>query len=1137
MLLVFGFIAKSQVLLQSDFQKPSKQYQPRVWWRWIGGNVSKEGITKDLEEISAKGINGITFFNLGAFYPKGEITFGTPEWDSLFLFTVSECNRLGLDFSFQLCDGWGASGGPWVLPENAMKFLSSSKINIAGGKKIVASLPQPHTKLNFYKDIKVYAFPQIDNSLHLFNKANIKVTFGGWNVNPQHLIDGDRYSETMFGYKTDDTKRLINFEFKKTTPISQINIYHTSKESPVGIQECELQFSNDSINYTTIGRFKLNDIMGSFSFRPIEAKYYRIKINKFTPASGNGSWAFISEIEMLSPTNVSDLPKINDFEVKAAVWHRRRGCMESLDVPVKNCIPREKILDITQYMDKNGLLQWNAPAGNWTIVRMGYTLTGRENGPATKEGTGLECDKLSSEAIELFFNGYAGKWIDTIKNTGDTALTRLFHDSFEALSQNWTESLPSEFQKRRGYNMMDWFVVLSGEVVDNIDVSERFLFDLRLTLSEMLADNYYKKLNTLCNEHGIKFVAQVGGEQQMQTNPMLYGQQVDVPAMEIWVDRDDKRNFSFKGFSSLYDVISVSRQNNHPVIPTEAFTALFNDFSVTPAILKPIADKAFTIGINQLELHKYIHQPDESYPGLQHLFGIFYGRKLTWWKYAGELNNYFTKIQSVMQKGQTIADVLFYTGENIPTDFEFAYHATSPYHIMPHGYTCDMLDKNTMLNAITCKDGIFNLPNGIKYKVLVLPKANKMSLNVLLKIEEFLLNGGIIIGQKPESCYSLTDLGENEKQLQVIADRIWENHNKNFPALNTYGKGRVYSGMEIGEVLSKEKILPDFTYTTSVQNPELLYIHKEIEGSHVYFVSNQKNEGLQAELIFRMQGLQPEMWNTETGEISILPVFSFQDKQTRIPVNLKPYQSVMFVFRSAPKQTYCTRILENNKVLFPFAQTQTEYPEIVYNSKQSISISTNRNSDYVITDSRGDVTRFKAKGSKPDILLKDRWNVTFSDSMGVVPSTVIFDTLYSWTKSKIDNIRFYSGTASYSKVIELPSKYIENNMKYILDLGKVKDIAEIHVNGKLIATRIFPPYSCDISGALKTGKNTIEIKVTNTWDNRIIGDDLHPDKPRYTIYPVKGYQADSEREKYSSEDQLWEAGLIGPVKISTYWVK
>lgn len=1067
----------------AQFTDPPLEYQSRTWWRWVGGNISREGITRDLEEIRAKGMKGVTLFNLGAFYPEGDVRFLTPEWINLFNFSVDECARLGLDFSFQMCDGWGASGGPWVPDAHAMKVVTASKKTVRGGSTVHTALPRPFSRLGFYEDLEIFAFPAKDSLPRPYQPHEVTVRFGGWVVDSQNLVDGNRYTTTNFGF-SEGEEQVIDIEFDRPVPVAAVNVHQGDRETPVGPAAMEILWSGDGIAYTLLGRFTLDDIRGGTTFPEVTAKHFRLRITEWTPKARNGAWAFLSEIELLSEENLSSFPALGDYELKAAVWHRRRGVRPSPPVREAQIVKSDEVINLTSFF-QNDTLTWTAPPGHWDIVRTGVTLTGKQNGPATDEGRGLECDKLSKEAVGVFFEGYAGKMLKlNSAHTGKT-ITRLFADSFEALSQNWTPGMHEIFSIKNGYKMGPWLLALTGEVIDGTEQTEGFLADYRTTLSDLIAENYYAELNRLCHEHGVRFVAQAAGEQQMLANPILYSSKVDLPATEFWTEVEDGKG-KFRTNGSFYDAVSASRIYGDGVIPTESFTRNNRDFAVTPRIMKPVGDKAFAKGVNQVEMHTYIHQPDESVPGWQHyMFGIAWGRKITWWDQAGELTKYQSRVQRVLQEGRQVADLLLFTGEIIPNSLEFAFGVESPEEIIPKGYAFDVCNEEVLLEMVEADSGMYRLPGGKAYRVLVLPPGGSYSREAIRKMRQMVDRGGLVAS-------------------------------------------RSMPGSRLEEVLVKEKIDPDFSYRAAAGDPEILFIHRQTGEADYYFLSNQEERRVAIEARFRQQGKTVALWNPQDGSIKDYPWYRESDGMTMMPLELDASESMFVVFRPGDEKQF-NEIRRDEEVLYPYEAEVRQLPVLLKDLNGPVF---RENGKYIFQKEGFGKKRYRVKGLPPEWVDEGRWIVEFDEQWGG-PAEVTFDSLYSWTDHPTEGIRYHSGTAVYKKQVVLSEEQASDDLVVMLDLGEVRETAEVYVNGQFVSTMAFGPYTCDLTGLLSAGENRLEVHVTNTWNNRIAGDDLHPDRQRYTEYPVKGYNPNGSRSPYAESDLL-ESGLLGPVKIRFY---
>ncbi|MFP4452199.1 MAG: glycosyl hydrolase, partial [Desulfobacterales bacterium] len=488
-----------------------------------------------------------------------------------------------------------------------------------GGGPVEVNLPQPYTLREFYRDVKVLAYPAFDAVELPFDPAEIKISSPGWIDHAEALFDGELHSSANFGFKTGQPQHL-DFVLPRETELAGIRLHHGSRESVVGPMKCRLWQSQDGENYEPVAEIEMDQSEGSAGFPAFRARYLRLEMLEWSRGSGDGEWAFLAAVEFLPPGGRSAFSDIPEFMLKAAFWHRRTPLGDTRADDAVPVVEQSQVLDLTARMDAEGTLRWEAPVGRWRVVRFGYTTTGHQNGPATDEGRGLECDKLDAEAVEKFFNGYAGKMLDANAKHCGITITRLFHDSFEALAQNWTPALAEEFHQRRGYELWPWLPVMAGEHVESVEATERFLYDLRRTLSEMMADVYYATLNRLAESRGVRLLVQSAGEQQMMINPIAYSRQVGIPSTEFWIGKTsdssvpyDGRPLEFCTNGSVYDAISVTKHRGISVIPGESFTTKLTDYSITPRVLKRVGSKAFAVGFNQFEMHTYIHQPEEDY--------------------------------------------------------------------------------------------------------------------------------------------------------------------------------------------------------------------------------------------------------------------------------------------------------------------------------------------------------------------------------------------------------------------------------------------------------------------------------------------------------------------------------------------
>ncbi|WP_068262116.1 glycosyl hydrolase [Rubripirellula obstinata] len=1131
--------------LKQGFRTPPDSAKALTWWHWMNGNVSKEGITEDLESMKRVGVHGAQLFNVNLGHPPGSTAYLNPEWLDLFKFAAEEADRLGLELAFHNGPGWSSSGGPWVTPDLAMQELVFSEVTHQGGKPFKARLPQPKTQLDYYQDIAILAFPTPKVSEHI------------------HSLD----------YKT---------------------------------------------------------------------------------LSG----------------------KV-----------RNRLMPESKTIPADAVIRAETLIDLTDRVSDEGLLNWNAPAGQWTILRLGYTPTGARNRPGVVGGQGLECDKMSRKAVDAFWKDGIDPIIQKLGPLIGTAVTKCHIDSYEVGTANWTKDFETEFKRLRGYDCSDFLPALAGYYVESGDVSERFLWDFRRTIGDLMAENYYGRFRELSHQHGMVFSLEPywGPFDNMQV-----GEAADVVMAEFW-----------SGVLAFFDspkfVASIAKLNGSSIAESEAFTST-GGWDQSPATLKAIGDRAWAQGINRFVYHTYVHQPWDAKPGLTlGPFGISFNRHNTWWEQGKAYMDYVARSQFLLQQGQTVADVLVFVGESSPND-TFLVPG-----IEELGFNYDLIGHNK-LAALTVEDGKIYTPFGDAYSILMLPETTWMRPETLGLIRQLAKAGATITGPKPTRSPSLQGYPACDDQLAEMADALWDTGIiRNDPVL---------------DMLQQGTLSPDFRVVRG-SDENLDVTHRRAGETEIYFLANSQKNSRVEECRFRVAGKQPEFWDAMTGEISNAAVWhDHGDGTTTVRVQLESEASVFVIFqkpaaasdsivevamnlnRTAPtplpdlkivKAQYGTflpaglidvkEIVESrikNGMLslnatrselcqsdpapgyhkelrveyqigdqraFKYAKERERleidangkgeltilkavfgkfelgvegvpsvYPvhdvtdrieslidagkyqiavddglvegasvvghrntlRLVYSSgvetfKQTVAAGkflkltqptpepTLLRSNRIVTwktpcpgtltckMASGQTVTAEVKSVPAPIELTGSWNVEFPPNLGA-PKSEVINKLASWTTSPIDGIRYFSGTANYQKQFHVPENWVQSDYSIELDLGRVHVMAKVIVNGKNLGVFWKAPFRINLDKHAKAGVNDLEVRVTNLWPNRLIGDEQLPDDvkrrgPNVKQWPdwlSRGSQRPTNRitfqgyKHWSKDSELKPSGLLGPVLVRPY---
>lgn len=1063
-------------LLESTFRNPPFSSGVYTWWHWMNGNITKDGITRDLEAMKANGIAGYQLFEAGSGIPVGKVESLSNEWIELILHTLKESERLGLEFAMHNCPGWSSSGGPWITPDKAMQKITWSETSIAGGRNIHQQLPVPEHLFDYYIDTYCLAIP-----------ANLKV------------------------------------------------------------------------------------------------------------------------------------------------------------------IPKSSVLNLTSQLNKNGVLSWDVPDGEWIVLRFGQTAKDQKNHSAPTKATGLDCDKFSIEALDYHLDCMFKKLMPTMQKTAKHSKVGLLIDSYEMGDQDWTHDMPDYFEQKRGYSLYSFLPVLANKIIESEDSTQRFRFDFRRTQADMFADRYYSHFQKCCKEKGIITYTEPYGGSMMEE--LQVAQRLDINMGEFWCGQTVLwPNFLLN--RTVKQVASVAHTLGGNVVAAEAFTSEpdSDKWLLYPYALKSLGDFMFTKGLSRIYFHRYAHQPHPTAaPGMtMGPWGLHFDRTNTWWKPGKVWIDYLNRCQHIFQNSTFYGDILYHSGDNtFGTTIEPEQTPLAP----PSGYDYDIINTEILNKAhIRNKKIILPATHFEGYKLLVLLQSEAISIETLQTIARLVEEGMVLVGKKPQHTLGLLD-GENEEEFRTLVNHIWKHSN-------------VYQTEDLQNVLSQLSLSPDFIYHSTSVNSAINAIHYQQEDTNIYFVANRKRSYEKGTAHFRIKGYIPELWNPYTSEIQHCPVYRMDNEGINIPLNLAPAESMFIVLREMQKQQTWTDIKYNGISVFPVLETQlaetpistnfsitcwikpeadialTEeqefgnigtrcfaiYPSdgekrygkghsiaglsvgrngiVIYERtnqnkgvyRQAIPLSgwthlslvykENRphlwiNGKYIaagmasstivhletsvsdcmskidayegelcnlcihpFTINQSDIINDYQKGLPtpflqneeaiswlPDyryiawkagiyellsentnlkknidtlpasIPLKGVWTIRFPKDMGA-PEEITLTDLHSLHLEKDFGVRHFSGTMTYTYSLLLKQIYLQDNLCLRLDLGRVEVIAEVLVNGVFAGTCWTPPYSIDIQHLLHKGDNKIEIRVTNLWVNRLIGDEYLPVENTYSYQSI-----------------------------------
>ena len=1117
---------ENQQLNESGFINPPASAKIHTWWHWLDGNITKEGITKDLEAMKEQGIVQATILNVGLFGDRDfgvkKVIFNTPEWFEMFQWALKEANRLGISIGVHNCDGWSTSGGPWITPEKSMKQYVWTKTIVSASQQEAIHLKQPYANLDFYKDVAVVAIKS-DRPQNSFHLAAPKVLLNEASQN-DFVLDGC----TISGLKIANGDKLT-FQFKESFTAGKIVILPRQVFTWGNLADITTTYSisssDDGRKFNKIKEFTINGVnkVVSVSFEKTSAKYFQVSLIK----TGNLDNYFpfnIAECEFLPEeenplySNATDFISEKSGNVKATAENSFSSTSVSSN---QNNI--KEVIDITLKMNNDGTLNWKPTEGNWTIIRFGYTTTGSTNGPATVAGTGLECDKMDTAALNLHFRNFPAKLIENAGSFAGNTFKFVLIDSWECGYQNWTTEMPNEFEQRRGYSLLSYIPVLCGETSGNAEIDEAVLYDLRKTGGELIENNYYRHFGELLHKNKIELHAEViyGNTGYPSLDILKTTQYVDLPMYEFWSATDDKRNVTyFPGTGVELNMPSCAAIGyDKPVMASEAYTG-FAHYSETPAGLKPFGDKAFCSGINQIILHSYVHQPNDIKPGMTlGQFGAHFNRNNSDWKYISAWFDYQSRIQDVIQQGVASHDVLYYLGDQLP---EFLSYNKS--NTLPFGYMFNSCNYDILKNRIKATEGKLVLNGKVSYSILCLPPMESISFETLERVGQLVKEGVILYAPRPHRMLSVSDIRKNKKAFDELVTLVWGNIDGRSVFSNNYGDGKVYWGVPLAEVLKTEKILPDIS-TGRADSLNLLFIHKKVDGNDVYFVMNQQNAEIRREMSFRITGKTPEIWDPEYGSIIRTSVYTMDENYTTLPVTLKPYQSLLFVFKNQKPVNHIISVKQNGKQIFPAQDTSEiqEVPCIVIENNSLKSVS-GIEGEFDLTSNQQKKYTLKSTRDNEFIITDFSGNIAFEPGYNATIKPVEIKDLQWLTESKNPDIKYFAGTAKYAISFKFPIDNLQPADSILLDVGEFETLAEIRLNGTNLGRVWKPGTYIPVKGMLKN-ENLLEVSVANIYRNRFIGDFIQFGKIQnlYTSSPIADF--------LNKDMPLRPSGLKGPIRI------
>ncbi len=1066
--------------LEQRFTDPPEATKPRCYWYWMDGHLSKEGITRDLEAMRRVGIGegyiGIISGQSGL-SSTSDVEALTEDWWAFIEHAVREGGRIGVDIGLFNSPGWSQSGGPWVKPEESMRFITLPETRLRGPRHFEGLLPTPSGD---FQDVAVLAFPAPTG-------------------------EGTHAAETK------RSPRNILFEMPEPFTARSVTV-HPVKAVKV---RASLEASEDGQEYRLVREFALDRHnlavnVGPVPLAPIvvafpatTARYFRVAFSKpcevgevlVSSAARVESWAEKSLLKMFQ----DPLPPFDFY-----AWPPQAE-VESADLAVNPA----SVLDLSQLLRADGTLRWDVPDGEWIVLRAVMTPTGVKNSPAPPEATGLEVDKMNRVPLKSHFDAYVGRLLERMGPEERGALKRVVADSYEMGPQNWTDGFASAFQERYGYDPMPRLPALTGRIVGSADESDRFLWDLRRLVADMIAQEYVGGLRDLCHERGLKLWLENYGHWGFPAEFLQYGGAADEVGGEFWVDGD-------LGSIELRDAASAAHLYGMPVVWAEAFTG-GPAFVNTPRDFKARGDWAFCEGASQFVLHVVIHQPwEDRRPGVNAWFGSEFNRHNTWFEYSKPWIDYLRRCSVMLQTGKHVADAAYFIGEDAPK------MAGMRRPELPAGYDYDYINADAIEHRLCVKDGCLTLPDGMRYRVLALSESTAMRPALLKKIAALVDAGAVVVGSAPERSPSLENFPACDDEVRAIAEELW-------------GRGRIFTDVEMSAVFDRLHLPPDIICPS-----DILWKHRQDEGLDVYFLSNQQARLRHETISFRVDRRVPELWRPETGRIEESPIFALEEGRVSVPISLEAHESVFVVFRREAQEGRTLdedgggRTLEIRSAVYEAVEgsgamdVAAPLAAIAKSGRIAVRV---ENALFGKDPAPERIKQLRVEyvhqgESKTVIAAENAWlrlpaGLEISGPWEVeFPSRrITLEKLLSWSDHEDEDIRYFSGEAVYRTSFEAPAP----EKGAILDLGEVHAIAKVCVNGQELATLWKAPYRVDLAPALAPGVNELAVTVVNTWHNQLVGDQRPGITQPGSFTTAKTIKADAP---------LQVSGLLGPVTLT-----
>ena len=1068
--------------LLDGFRDPPASARPRVWWHWMNGNITKAGIAEDLAWMKRVGIGGLQNFDANQATPQivpHRLVYMTPDWKDAFRFAAETADRLDLELTIASSPGWSETGGPWVPPSDGMKKLVWSETQVEGGRRFTGRLTQPPSTTGAYRDLPAEEDPNQVEGKHvlpvmyadaavLAYRAPIArplpvarmTSADGKAIDAAALIDDSEATAVTIAPGEGSKPAIVSINYDAPQTIRSATLFAPGSEPGVtntGLHP-RLEMSADGATWRAVAEFALTAAPTTVSFSPVIASRFRIVFAPASAPGGPSGFALPAGVDLSAMGHVmrpSSGLKIVDLRLSGAAvvdqFETKAGFSTSPDYFALGTVPDvpgsavapTAVVDLTARMRPDGSLDWTAPRGDWRVLRLGWSLIGKLNHPATDAATGLEVDKLDPAAVRRYLEHYLAMYRETTGANlmGAHGVRALVNDSTEVGAFNWTPDMISAFTRLRGYDPTPWLPALTGVIVGSRGQSDAFLYDFRRTIADLHASAHYGTISAVAHENGLKTY----GEALESARPslgddMAMRRHADYPMAAMWfIPPPTPPRAPF--LADLKGASSVAHVYGQNIAAAESMTSILFPWGTAPSDLRQTIDLEFAYGINRPVIHTSVHQPvDDKIPGLSlGVFGQYFNRHETWAEMAKPWIDYIARNAFILQQGRNVADVAYFFGEEAPLT---SLYNAAPVADAPRRYAYDFVNPDAVMNRLSVLDGDLMTPGGARYRLLYLGgSSRRMTLPMLRRVAELAEAGATVVGAAPEGSPAL---GDDPAAYRALVTRLWTS-----AAVTPVGKGRVIAGRDVEAALAMIGATPDFEPVATSGEAPPLFVHRLLDDGDAYFIDNRADHPVRLSARFRVSGKAPALWHADTG-LTESASYRSEGDRTLVDFDLETHGSVFVIFREVATGP---------------------------------SLAVARPTPTVVTS------------------LSGPWDVAFQAGRGA-PPTMRLPELAPLNEQADAGVRYFSGIATYTRDFVLPEG-AKPGSRLLLDLGKVGDLAEVTVNGTVVGTAWHAPYRLDIGAAVHSGRNRMTIRVADLWVNRLIGDKQPGAKPiTYTSGPT-----------------------------------